>query len=130
MGGEGVNGHIGIIIKKVKYVRVSEGGVEFTIPAHPGYYPSSALDDTKVLAKKEPQHKPNILEHYLCAGVVQVMKYFIFKAIEIEWLANIEDEVVRFTNKTPIKMLDHLDKIGGALDYVDTNEVNNNRDAP
>ena len=41
-----------IVIKKGKYVTVSEGGVKFTITDHPGYYPAAALGDPKVQAKE------------------------------------------------------------------------------
>ena len=57
---------------------MSEGGVKFTIPAHPGSAPS---DDPKVLAKEEAQHKSKILDHDVCARVVQVMNYFIDEAV-------------------------------------------------
>ena len=43
------------------------------------------------------------------------MKYFIVKAFDEYWLAEIEDEVMGFTKKTPIEMLDHLEKKGGGL---------------
>ena len=48
------------------------------------------------------------------------MKYFIIKAVDEECLAKIKDDVMGFTNKTPIEMLDHLENIGRALYYVET----------
>ena len=49
---------------------MSKGGFEFTILAHPGYYPAATLDDPKVIAKEEAKHKANILDHGVCTIVV------------------------------------------------------------
>ena len=76
------NVHTWIVTKKEKYVTVLEGGVEFTIPSYPGYYPSAALDYPKVWLKKESQHKAEILEHDVSARVVQVIKGFIIEALD------------------------------------------------
>ena len=105
------------------YVTVSEGGVEFTIPAYPGYYPAATSDDIKVRAKEESQQKAKILEQYVCTGFVQDMMDFIAKAVDEKWLAKIEDEVMGFTKKTTIEMLDHLETRGGTLDYIDTKKI-------
>ena len=105
------------------YVTVSEGGVEFTIPAYPGYYPAATSDDPKVRAKEESQQKAKILEQYVCTGFVQDMMDFIAKAVDEKWLAKIEDEVMGFTKKTTIEMLDHLETRGGTLDYIDTKKI-------
>ena len=43
-------------------------------------------------------------------------KDFIDEAANEEWLANIKDEVMGFTNRTSIEMLDHLETRKGALD--------------
>ena len=84
----------------------------------------------KVQSKEEAQHKEKILEHDVCAVVVRVMKDCIVKAVNEEWIAEIKYKVMGFTNKTPIEMLDHLYKRGGALEYVDSNEINKDRNAP
>ena len=58
------------------------------------------------------------------------MKYFIFEAVNEEWISEIEDEVMEFTNKIPIEMLDHIEKRGGTLDYFNRNEIKKDRNAP
>ena len=58
------------------------------------------------------------------------MKDSIIKTVDEEWLANIKDKVMGFTNKTPIEMLDHLETKGWTLDCVDTNEIMKYRYAP
>ena len=49
------------------------------------------------------------------------MKDFIVKVVDEEWLAEIEDKMMGFTDKTPIEILDHLEKRWGTLYYVNTN---------
>ncbi len=45
-------------------------------------------------------------------------------------MAEIEDELMGFEAKTPIKILEHLEKRGGTLDFIDTMEIKKERDAP
>ena len=52
------------------------------------------------------------------------------EAVDEEWLAEIEDEVMGFTNKMPREMLEHLESRGGKMDFIDTNEIKQERDAP
>ena len=128
--GGGKHGHAGLIIEESKYITVSNGGVTFNIPAHPGMYPETVSDDVKVRASEEAKHKGLILEHEVCAGVEQVMKDFIVEAVDEEWLSEIEDEVMGFANTTTIDMLKHLESRGGAMDYIDTKEIKKERDDP
>ena len=66
-----------MIIPRAKYITVSDGGVEFIVPPHPGHYPLNALDDPKVQARQEGEHKGKVKEHNICTGVNEVMKDFI-----------------------------------------------------
>ena len=45
-------------------------------------------------------------------------------------MAEIEDELMGFEAKKPIKMLEHLEKRGRTLDFIDTTEIKGERDAP
>ena len=56
------------------------------------------------------------MDHDVCAGVLHVTKDFIDEAANEEWLVKIKDEVMGFTNRTSIAMLDHLETRKGALD--------------
>ena len=58
------------------------------------------------------------------------MKDKIIEAVDKVWLAKIEDEVMGFTNKMLIEMLEHLESRGGNLDFIDTNEIKQERNAP
>ena len=128
--GGGKHGYAGLIIESVKYITVSTGGVTFDIPAHPGMYPTAVSNDAKVRASEEAKHKCQILQHEICAGVGQVMKDFIVEAVDEEWLAEIEDEVMRFANVTTIDILKHLESRGGTMDYIDTKEIKKERYDP
>ena len=59
-------------------------------------------------------------EHDICAGVMQVMKDFIIEAVDEAWLEELEDDLLGFMNVTPIEMLQHLEKCGGTLDFIET----------
>ncbi len=48
------------------------------------------------------------------------MKDIIIKAVESNYLLEIEDKILGFLNQTPRLMLDHLCNRGGALDFADT----------
>ena len=80
--GGGKHGHAGLIIPRAKYITVSDGGVEFTVPHHLGHYPLNASDDPKVRARQEGEHKGKVKEHDICAGVMQVMKDLIIEAVD------------------------------------------------
>jgi len=58
------------------------------------------------------------------------MKEKIIEAVDEEWLAKIEDGVMDLTNKIPIEMLARLESQGGKLDFIDTNEIKQECDAP
>jgi hypothetical protein len=48
------------------------------------------------------------------------LKDIIIKAVESNYLLEIEDETLVFLNQTPRTMLNHLCNRGGALDFADT----------
>ena len=93
-------------------------------------YPTTVSDDVKTRASEEAKHKGEILQYEICTGVKQVMKDFIVDAVDKEWLAEIEDEVMGFTNVTTLEMLKLLEKRGGTIDYIDTKEIKKERDDP
>ena len=128
--GGGKHGHAGLIIKNNKYVTVSNDGNAFVVLDHPGMYLNTVSDDVKLRASKEAQHKGSILEHEICAWVKQVMKDFIAESVHEEWLAEIRDDVMGFANVTSLAMLEHLEKRGGTLDYINTKEIKKERNDP
>jgi len=79
---------------------------------------------------EEAAHKAKIVECATCAGVVQAIKDHIVASDDEEWLAKIDHEVMGFTNKNPIKLLEHLESWRGALDFIDTQEIKQEEYAP
>jgi bacterioferritin-associated ferredoxin len=51
------------------------------------------------------------------------LRKVIVKAIDPEWLAEIEDENVGFNRLSPQQLLNHLRIVGGSLDHVDVTEL-------
>ena len=99
---------------------MSNKNAVFTVPTHPGLYPITISDDTKIRAGQGAEHKGSLFEHEICAGVMQVMNNFIEEAVDEEWLGKIEYDVMGFTDVSPLKMLERLEERSGTLDYVDT----------
>ena len=64
----GKHGHAGIILKDTNYAKLSI--TLFTIPSHPGFYPTNASHGIKVQAKEEKGCKALIHTYKVCVGVV------------------------------------------------------------
>ena len=50
--GGGKHGHLGLVIKEEKYKTISHQNKVFTIPAHPGAYPSTVSADAQTRENK------------------------------------------------------------------------------
>jgi len=122
------NYHTGTVLVKDTYITFSKGGAKFNIPVHPGAYPATVSNTPEVRAGEEAAHKAKIVEYETCAGVVQAIKDHIVTSVDEEWIAEINHEVMGFTNKTPIKLLEHLESRGGMLNFIDTQEIKQERD--
>ena len=48
-------------------------------------------------------------------GVINAVKDKIIESVDEEWLEEICDEILGFTNVTPLEMLQHLEDWGGTL---------------
>jgi hypothetical protein len=68
-------------------------------------------------------HKELVTQFEILAGVKQALKDIIIQAVESNYLLEIEDETLFFSNQTPRTMLDHLCNRGGALDFADTKSL-------
>ena len=106
--GGGKHGHVGIIIPESEYVKISEGGAKFDIPSHPGHYPTTVSSVAATRSKQEAAHKAKILQYDTCMGVINAVKDKIIESVDKEWLEEICNEILGFTNVTPLKMLQHL----------------------
>ena len=128
--GGGKHGHVGIVIPKDKYIKVSEGGAEFDIPTHPGHYPDTVSSVAATRDKQFAKHKALIAEYEVCTGVVNAMKEKIVEAVDEEWLEEINDKILGFQNVPVTQMFEHLVERAGELDYIDLQEMKQERDAP
>ena len=128
--GGGKHGHIGILMKETDYKAISNGGVEFTIPSHPGHAPTTLSTVTGTREKQLLKHKAELLTYETCQGVISGIKELIAGAVSTEWLEEINDDILEFQNVTCLEMLEHLDAQGGDVDYIDIQEMRKERDAP
>ncbi len=84
----------------------------FSNPADPETYPANVPENAAagVWARAEGEHKEFVREYETFQGVIQATKDVILKAVDHEYLFEIEDKILGFTNQTPKDMLTHLQK--------------------
>ncbi len=106
-------------------------GTIFVNPVHPGIYPAgltaNAAAGTRAMA--EAVHKEQIAQFKIFEGVEQALKDIILKAVNHDYLLEIEDDTLGFLNQTPRSIINHLHSRGGALDFADTKILLAERDA-
>ena len=116
----GDHGHAGIVMDPARYLLTM--GVAFVNPANPGTYPANVANNGAqgFQARAEAEHKELMKEYETFQGVVQATKDIILKAVDNEYLPEIEDEILGFVNQTLTDMLTHLRNRDRALDFADT----------
>ncbi len=107
------------------------GGTAFVNPVHPGIYPAGLAANVAAgtRAMAEAVHKEQIAQFKIFAGVEQALKGIIFKAVDHDYLLEINDNTLDFLNQTPRSIINHLRSRGGALDFADTKTLLTERDA-
>ena len=128
--GGGKHGHIGLLMKEADYKAISNGGVEFAIPSHPGHAPTTLSTVTGTREKQLLKHKAELTTYETCQGVISGIKELIAGAVSTEWLEEINDDILEFQKVTCLEMLEHLEDRGGDVDYIDIQEMRKERDAP
>jgi hypothetical protein len=105
-------------------------GVAFVNPANPGTYPANVPNNAAqgLRARVEAEHKELVKEYETFQGVVQATKDIILRAVDNEYLLELEDKILGFLNQIPTDMLTHLQNRGGALDFADTKTLLAERD--
>ena len=111
--GGGKHGHIGLILEDTRYTAISNGGVSFNEPAHPGAYPATVSNDSATREKEIAEHKASVTEAETCDAVHEALKEKAIEAVDEEWLAEIEDDLLGFTNLSLKEILKHLRDRGG-----------------
>ncbi len=86
------------------------GGIAFVNPIHPGIYPTGLAANVAagIHAMAEAVHKEQIAQFEIFAGVEQALKDIILKAVEHDYLLEIEEDTLGFLNQTPRSMINHL----------------------
>jgi hypothetical protein len=127
--GGGNYGQVGIIMEPTESSTMS-GGIAFTNPLNPGFYPATLAATATVgtRAKAEAEHKELINQYKTFKGVRLGTKYLILEAVENKYLIKIEHKTLGFLNKTPRRMLEHILNRGGALDFANTKNLIAKRD--
>ena len=86
-------------------------------------YPAVVSSEVLDHACKEANHKASLVEYEICARVEHIMKGNIVEAMDLDWLAEIEDKVIGFVGKTAVGMLEHLHMWGGTIDFIYIKEL-------
>jgi hypothetical protein len=96
-------------------------GINFAAPLNPGFYPATLAMNTVAgtRAKAEAEHKVLINQYKTFKGVRLGTKDLILEAVENEYLVQIEHKTLRFLNKTPRQMLEHILDRREALNFSD-----------
>lgn len=128
--GGGEHGHVGMVVEEAEYITFSRGNTRFVIPINPGPYPLVVDNDAVIRERQIAEHKAEIVEYETYLGVENWMRRKIVKAVDREWLAEIESETMGFNHLTPMALLTHLRNVGGSLDHMDVTELITNLQKP
>jgi hypothetical protein len=127
--GGGNHGHAGIIVEDVKYTTMT-GGIAFVNPPNPGLYPNIAANETAgTRAREVAIHKGAVQEYEIFCGVEAELKDILLKAVDNDFVLEIEDETLGFFNESPKTIIAHLRNRGGTLDFTDTMKLIEERDS-
>ena len=127
--GGGKHGHLGLVIPEDKYKAISHQNKTFDIPAHPGDYPESVSADAATREKEVAEHKASKRTCEKCDAVHEFLKEKAIKAVDEEWLVELDDDILGFANVSLLQILEHLTNQGGKLDYIDISKLKKERDS-
>ncbi len=98
----GNHGHAGIIVKPERYLLMTRG-VAFVNPVNPGTYPANVPENAAqgVCARAEAEHKEFVREYKTFQGVIQATKNIILRAVDHEYLLEIENEILASAKLQP-----------------------------
>ncbi len=122
-----MNGHAGMLLSNVDYATMAPGTL-FAAPVNPGVYPVGVTAATR--SRMEAEHKEQVKQFHTFVGVGMGLKDLILKAIDKDYLLEINHERVAFLNVTAVQMLTHLRNCWGVVDFVDITTLMAECDAP
>jgi hypothetical protein len=125
--GGGLNGHAGMLLSDVNYATMAPG-TPFVAPLNPVVYPIGVTAANCL--QMEAEHKKQINQFHTIAGVGMGLKDLILKAIDEDYLLEINHERMAFLNVTAAQMLTHLRNRWGVVDFVDITTLMSECDVP
>jgi hypothetical protein len=125
--GGGLHGHAGLVRSAAEYELMP--GTPFLFPANPGFYPQGNIPAAQ-RNQREAEHKGLIAQFQTCVGASKGLKDLILKAVEEDYLLELQAEGSAYLNVTPLQMLTHLRDRWGTMDYVDITALLAECDAP
>lgn len=125
--GGGAHGHAGLLLSQNDYEMLAPG-TPFVIPTNPGVYPEGIIAAAQK-AQREAEHKALVKQFQTCVGVAKGLKELILKAIEEDFLLELQNEQTGYLNVSPFQIMNHLRNRWGSLDYVDINNLMNECDS-
>jgi hypothetical protein len=95
-------------------------GTPFVVPANPGVYPAGVIPAAQRL-QREAKHKALIKQFQTCIGRAKGLKELIMKAINEDFLLELQAQQTGYLNVKPFQMMTHLQTRQEASDFVDIN---------
>ncbi|KAL7476598.1 hypothetical protein ACHAW6_002955 [Cyclotella cf. meneghiniana] len=121
------HGHVGMVVDEAEYVTFSHGNARFVVPTNPGAYPTTVDATNAAIRKKQiAEHKAEVAEYETYLGVQNWLRRMIVKAIDPEWLAEMESETMGFNHLSAKDLMTHLRNVGGTLDHMDITKLISN----
>ena len=129
--GGGEHGHVGMVVDEAEYVTFSHGNARFVVPTNPGAYPTTVDATNAAICEKQiAKHKAEVAEYETYLGVQNWLRRMIVKAIDPEWLAEMESKTMGFNHLSAKDLMTHLRNVGGTLDHMDITELISNLQKP
>ena len=122
--GDGLHGHVEMLLDDAKYQAFLNGGAVFRAPTNPAAYPTTVDQNNAVVrAWQVAKHKQQMIEFetYLC--ISQTLWNKIEQAIDLELLEAIWSPTLAFTTLTQKEMIKHLQSNKVELDDNDISEL-------
>jgi hypothetical protein len=115
LGGRG-NGHAGLLLTDEDYNSLAPG-TPFAVPINPGIYPAGVTAATHSQMEAELKELIKRFQRFIRVGLG--LKDLIQKAIQDDYLLELEQECMVYLHVTPFQTITHLWNCWGTVNYVD-----------
>jgi hypothetical protein len=121
--GGGEHGHMGMVVDEAEYITFSWNAAHFLVPVNPGPYPTVVNNDVVIHECEIAKHKAEIVKYKTYLGVENWLRRMVVKAIDHEWIAELESDTMGFNHLSPKALLTHLQNVRGSLDHMDVTKL-------